>query len=95
MRADQNIDVWEQQFELDTAGAEPELVVHCVQRTRPVEVDAWAWADSAHGHQPKRRRFRWLPPLQRVVQGSGDERAHADAAAGCLPAHLLGKLIIE
>lgn len=95
VRVDQNIDVWEQQVELGTAGAEPSLVVHGVYGTRPVEVDAWTRTDSAHGHQPERRRFRWLPPFQRVIQCSGDERAHADVAGGRFPSHLPGKLVIE
>jgi hypothetical protein len=56
---------------------EPDLVILCVERPRPVEIDARAGMDPAHGHQPERRRLRRLATLQSVIQRFGNKGADA------------------
>ena len=78
-----------------TPPLEPGLVVFCVERPWPVEIDSGAGVNTAYGHQTEWRRLRWLTTLQRVVQRSGDKGAHANAAGGRFPTHLLRELIIK
>ena len=73
----------------------PGFIVLGIERTRSVEVDARARPDTAHRHQPERRRVGALALLERVVQGLGNERAHADAPGGRFAAHLPGESVIK
>ena len=65
------------------------LVVRHLDCSRPIKIDPRSRAVPANRNQPKRSgRFRWRPPLERIVQRLRDEGAHADALRGRLTTHL-------
>ena len=89
----QDICVGQQHPRSPTPAPEPDLVILCVERPRPVEIDARAGMDAAHCHQPERRRLRRLATLQGVIQRFGDKGADADAAGFGCATHLLCELV--
>ena len=93
MRIDEDIHIRKQHGE--SAPAMPGFIVVGIERTRSVEIDAGARTDTTYRHQPERRGLGTLSPLERIVQGPGNERAHADAPGGRFPAHLPCESVVK
>ena len=93
MRIDEDIDIRQQHGE--STLAIPGFIVLGLKRSRLVEIDARARTDAAYRHQPERGWLGALSLLERIVQGPGNERAHADAPGGRFPAHLSGESVVK
>ena len=93
MRMDEDIDIRQQHGE--STLAIPGFIVLGLERSRPVETDARARTDAAYRHQPERGWLGALSLLERIVQGPGNERTHADAPGGHFPAHLSGESVVK
>lgn len=73
----------------------PGLVIFCVERPRPVEIDPGAGVDATHRHQLERGRLSRLAPFEGVVQCPGYEGADAYAVGFGSATHLFGKLVVK
>ena len=59
------------------------VIVLRIKRARPVEIDARARTDAAHGHQPERGWLGALSLLERIVQGPGNDSLTAQRRYPC------------
>ena len=91
----QDIYIRKQHLELPMPAPELGFVIQCIERPGPVEVDSGVGMHTTHGHQFEGRLLRWLATLQRIVQRTGNEGAHTDAAGCSCLTHLLCKLVIK
>ncbi len=91
----QDVYVGKQHVESPTPTLETDLVVLRVECPGLIEVNSGTDMNPTNGNQLEGRLFRWLATLQSIVQRSGNEGAHADAAGfGCL-AYLLRKPVVK
>ena len=92
---DQDVYVGKQHLESPAPTLETDLVVLRVKCPGPVEVDSGTGMNPTNGNQLEGRLLRWLATLQSIVQRSGNEGTHADAAGFGGPAYLPCKPLVK